>query len=226
MTEPEPARIRIVLADDHPMFLSGVASLLREVPDIEVIATVATGARALQVITELRPDVAVLDIAMPEMNGIAVVTRLAAERNPVPAIILSLYEDRLYVQQALAAGARGYILKRATTDNLLLAIRSVYAGGVYLDPIVAGQHIAAERTTPSARNSLRQILAASLSEREEEIIRFIALGFTSKEIAAKLAITSKSIETYKARAAEKLDLHSRAKIVQYAVLRGWLQGIA
>jgi DNA-binding NarL/FixJ family response regulator len=226
MTDPKPVRIRIVLADDHAMFLSGIAGVLREIPDIEVIATVGTGTRALQVIAELKPDVAVLDIAMPEMNGIAVVTKLAAERHSVPAVILSLYEDRLYVQQALAAGARGYILKRATTDSLVLAIRSVHAGGVYLDPIVAGQHIAAERAAPSARNSLGQIFAASLSEREEEIIRFIALGFTSKEIAAKLAITSKSIETYKARAAEKLDLHSRAKIVQYAVLRGWLQGIA
>lgn len=226
MTDLEPARIRIVLADDHPMFLSGVAALIRETSDMEVIASVTTGARALQVIAELKPDIAVLDIAMPEMNGIAVVTKLNAERHPVPAIMLSVYEDRLYVQQALAAGARGYILKRATSDNLLLAIRSVHAGGVYLDPMVASQHLAAERTAPAARNSLRQILMASLSEREEEIIRFIALGFTNKEIAAKLAITSKSIETYKARAAEKLDLRSRAKIVQYAVLRGWLQGIA
>lgn len=226
MTESEPRRIRVVLADDHPMFLSGVTSLLRDTPDIEVLASVTTGARALQVVAELRPDLAVLDIAMPEMNGIAVVTRLAAEPHSVPAIMLSVYEDRLYVQQALAAGARGYILKRATSDNLLLAIRSVHAGGIYLDPMVASQHLAAERTAPSARDSLRRILTASLSEREEEIIRFIALGYTNKEIAAKLAITSKSIETYKARAAEKLDLRSRAKIVQYAVLRGWLHVLA
>ncbi|SFL93018.1 response regulator transcription factor [Methylorubrum salsuginis] len=222
----DPRRIRVVLADDHPMFLSGVASLIRDTADIEVLASVGTGGRALQVIAELRPDIAVLDIAMPDMNGITVAARLSAEPHPVPAIMLSVYEDRLYVQQALSAGARGYILKRATSDNLLLAIRSVHAGGIYLDPMVASQQLATERTSPSVRDGMRRILPASLSDREEEILRFIALGYTNKEIASKLAITSKSIETYKARAAEKLGLRSRAKIVQYAVLRGWLHALA
>lgn len=226
MMDCETRRIRVVLADDHPLFLSGVASLIGGTPDIEVAAIATTGARALQVIAEVKPDVAILDIAMPETNGIALAAKLGGERNPVPTIMLSAHEDRLYVQQALAAGARGYVLKRATSDNLLLAIRSVHAGGIYLDPIVARQHLAAERVAPTTCDNLRRILMASLSVREEEIIRFIALGYTTKEIAAKLAITSKSIETYKARAAEKLDLRSRAKIVQYAVLRGWLQGLA
>ncbi|AWI87257.1 DNA-binding response regulator [Methylobacterium sp. DM1] len=226
MTDFEPSRIRVVLADDHPMFLSGVASLIGETEDIEVVATATSGARALQVVAEAKPDLAILDIAMPEMNGITLASKLSGERNPVPTIMLSVHEDRLYVQQALAAGARGYVLKRATSDNLLLAIRSVHAGGIYLDPMVASQHLAAERIVPAARDNLRRILMASLSVREEEIIRFVALGYTNKEIAAKLAITSKSIETYKARAAEKLDLRSRAKIVQYAVLRGWLHSVA
>lgn len=226
MSEPETGRIRIVLADDHPMLITGVSSLIAEAGDMQLVGTASTGGAAVRLIVEVKPDIAVLDIAMPDLNGIAVARQLALAGCRTPVIILSGHESRIYVTQSLSAGARGYLLKRTTGENLLHAIRSVHGGGLYLDPAIADRHVPSGGPGRPARTSPARTGAVQLTDRETEVLRLVALGFTNKEIAAELGVTSKSIETYKARASDKLGLRSRAKIVQYAILRGWLNDIA
>jgi DNA-binding NarL/FixJ family response regulator len=215
--------VTVFLADDHPLFLNGVRQLLSPHDELDVVGEALSGGRALASILDLQPDVAVLDVAMPEMNGIEVVRRLGELSCPAAAIVLSTYEDGIYVKQALAAGARGYVLKRSAADSLLHAIRAVSQGGVYLDPAIAGQHIAG--THAAARTGADGSgLKIDLTDREQDVVRLIAFGFTSKEIGAKLSITAASVDTYKARACEKLGVQSRAKLVEYAILRGWFHG--
>jgi DNA-binding NarL/FixJ family response regulator len=220
----EVAKLRVALADDHLLMLEGLVALIRETPDMEFVGQATTGPRACAMIRDLKPDIAVLDICMPEMNGFAVAQRAAEEGSGARLIGLSFNEDRLYFKQAMEVGLRGYVLKRSAAENLLFAIRSVARGGFYIDPILAGQvmglssrgHGRSIATRPNANEP-------ELTVREEEVLRLIALGFTIKEAAGLLGVTDKSIETYKARAAEKLKLGSRARIVQYGVSHGWFQ---
>lgn len=223
MTEPPDTRIRVILADDHPIFLAGIAGLIRDSGDITVVASAGTGAQVLRLIPAFEPDILVLDIAMPERSGIEVLRRLQGEGRSIRAIMLSLYEDRFYVQQALAAGARGYVVKRASADHLLHAIRAVHVGGMYLDPLIAGSYLPGDGAAPNGQCAGER---SPLTERETEILKLIALGYTIKEIAGRLGISAKSIETYKFRAIDKLGLHSRARIVEYAILRGWLTTVS
>lgn len=217
--------IRIVLADDHPIFRQGVRRLLEEAGEIEVVGESANGGQSLAMITELRPDIAVLDVNMPIANGIVVTRQLAASGSATRVVILSVGEERLFVCLALSAGAYGYVLKRSASDNLLHAIRAVHRGGLYLDPTIAERHVMPLSAAREMKRGAEASGAPSLTEREQAILRSIALGLTSKEIAAKLGISAKSIETYKVRACEKLDIRGRSKIVQYALLQGWLQDL-
>ena len=214
------ALIRVVLADDHPVFRHGVTSLINESGEIAVVASVETGAAALRAIQQHEPDVAILDINMPEMNGVTVVRNLTKSGSPTHAILLSVYDSRVFVEQAFEAGARGYVLKRSAFQNIARAVRAVHAGGIYLDPALP------ERTAPHRRlsSSVDEQICSTLNEREKDILRLVAFGFTSKEIADRLAATPKTVETQKARACTKLGLASRAQIVQFAILQGWLHG--
>ena len=211
-------QIRVALADDHPVVLAGVRSLLQSAPEMVIVGEATNGKEALALFRESKPDVAVLDISMPGMNGIEVARRLLKEAPDTRLLALSVHEDRAYVQPLLKAGARGYLLKRSAAEDLVRAIRAVAAGGIYLDPAVAGQAIAdlSHRAAGGATNP------EALSDRESEVLRLTAQGFTNKEIAGRLEVSSKTVETYKARACEKLGLHTRAEIVRYAVAQGWL----
>ncbi|MBX9932034.1 MAG: response regulator transcription factor [Methylobacterium sp.] len=222
MTARSEKPIRVVLSDDHPLFLEGVRSLLEIASDIDIVGEANSGARALRLITDLKPDVAVLDISMPSSNGISVTKQLVAAGSPTRVVILSFHDDRTFVREALDAGARGYVLKRSAGENLLQAIRSTYGGGLYLDPAITEQLLPPADST-KRRSDRNGGLAQTLTDREREVIRLIALGFTNKEVAGKLGVTAKSVETYKLRASEKLELHTRTKIVQYAVLQGWFR---
>ncbi|ABY30067.1 response regulator transcription factor [Methylorubrum extorquens] len=212
--------IHVVLADDHPVFRHGVTSLIADSGEIVVVASVETGAAAYRAIVQHEPDVAILDINMPEMNGVTVLRHLARTGTRTQAIMLSVYESRVYIDQAFEAGARGYVLKRSAFQNIASAVRAVHAGGIYLDPALP------ERTAPHRRlsSSVDEAACSTLSERERDILRFVAFGFTSKEVADRLGATPKAIETQKARACTKLGLASRAQIVQFAILQGWLHG--
>lgn len=213
--------IRIALADDHPVFRHGVADLLANTGEVEIVASVDTGIDAVRAITDLTPDVAILDLAMPDMNGVAVIRKLVERHSPTRAIILSVYESRVYVDQAFEAGACGYVLKRSAFLNIVQAVRAVRAGGTYTDPALPARP--AGYKAPMACQS-HDDMQSWLADREKEILRFVAYGFTSKEIAGHLRSTPKTVETQKARACSKLGISSRAQIVQFAILQGWLQG--
>ena len=214
---------RIVLADDHPIVLGGLRNLIRAQHDFELVGEASNGRQALSLIRETKPDVAVVDISMPELNGIVLSRRLAEEMPSLKIIMLTLHEDRAYLKQALDVGAGGYVLKRSAAENLVQAIRAVVVGGLYVDPAMANRMFDA---SPKRAGRLKSGVAyAELTDREAEVLKFAALGFTNKEIAYKLDVGVKSIETYKARGAEKLGLKTRAELVRYASAQGWLAGI-
>ena len=213
-------KIRIVLADDHPIVLDGLRNLIRAEPDFELVGEAASGLTALKIIREQRPDVAVLDISMPELNGILLSRRMAGEMPALRLLVLTLHEDRAYLNQALEAGVRGYVLKRSAVENLVQAIRAVMVGGLYIDPAIVGRVFESKQV--SKRLAARKGVAPALTDREADVLKMAALGFTNKEIASRLDVGVKSIETYKARGLEKLGLKTRAELVRYASGQGWL----
>jgi DNA-binding NarL/FixJ family response regulator len=213
--------IRVALVDDHPVVLAGIAALLQSAPDICVVGSAATGADALALIEEHAPDLAVIDISLPDMSGVSLAQTILAKHPEIRIITLTVHESRAYVQSLLLAGVKGYVLKRAAADDLIRAVRAVAAGGVYLDPSVAEQAL----PTGAADRASSRAGSEELSPREEAVLKFTAQGFSNKEIAGRLEISVKSVETYKARAALKFDLRSRADIVRYGVSRGWLDAI-
>ena len=213
-------KIRIVLADDHPIVLDGLRNLIRAEPDFELVGEAASGLSALKIIREQRPDVAVLDISMPELNGIVLSRRLNGEMPALRLLILTLHEDRAYLNQALEAGVRGYVLKRSAVENLVQAIRAVLVGGLYIDPAIVGRVFESKQI--NKRLAARKGVAPALTDREADVLKMAALGFTNKEIASRLDVGVKSIETYKARGLEKLGLKTRAELVRYASGQGWL----
>ncbi len=213
-------KIRIVLADDHPIVLDGLRNLIRAEPDFELVGEAASGLNALKIIREQRPDVAVLDISMPELNGIVLSRRLAGEMPTLRLLILTLHEDRAYLNQALEAGVRGYVLKRSAVENLVQAIRAVLVGGLYIDPAIVGRVFESKQI--NKRLAGRKGVSPALTDREADVLKMAALGFTNKEIASRLDVGVKSIETYKARGLEKLGLKTRAELVRYASGQGWL----
>lgn len=211
--------IRVALADDHPVVLAGIKSLLHGASDLELVGEATNGTAALVMIKQTTPDVAVLDLSMPGLSGLEL-TRLLGEQCPsVKVIALTVYEDRAYVQPLLEAGARGFLLKRSAAEDLVRAVRAVAAGGMVLDPAIA------DKAFPDRQRNEAVSAAADLSPRETDVLRFTAQGFGNKEIAGRLEVSVKTVETYKARAAEKLGLHSRAAIVRYGAAQGWLDGL-
>ena len=214
-------RIRVAIADDHPVVLAGIKALLQAAPEIDLVGEARDGAAALRLVTAERPDAAVVDISMPEMNGLDLARRIAAAVPEARVIALTLHEDRAYVQRMLDAGVRGYLLKRSAAEDLVRAVRAVAEGGLYLDPAVAGKALAETAATAKAAAA-----DGALSPREAEVLRFTARGFSNKEIALRFDVSVKTIETHRSRAADKLGLRSRAEIVRYAAAKGWLDGLA
>ena len=214
---------RIVLADDHPIVLGGLRNLIQAEPDLQLVGEAANGFAALKVIREQQPDVAVIDISMPEMNGILVSRRLASEMPSVKVLVLTLHEDRAYLRQALDVGVRGYVLKRSAAENLIQAIRAVIVGGLYVDPAIA--NLVFDASSRRARGQKDGGTGLPLTDREGEVLRLVALGFTNKEIARKLNVGIKSIETYRLRGSEKIGLKTRAELIRYASAQGWLADV-
>lgn len=215
-------KIRIILSDDHPIVLTGLRNLIEAENDLELVGAASNGAAALKLIREVKPDVAILDISMPDLNGIVVARRLADEMPEIKLLVLTLHEDRAYLKQALEAGVRGYVLKRSASENLIHAIRAVVVGGLYVDPAVVDRVF----DSSSARNTRKVVQALpQLTEREAEVLKLTALGFTNKETARRLDVGVKSVETYKARGMDKLGLKTRADLVRYASAQGWLSDI-
>jgi DNA-binding NarL/FixJ family response regulator len=169
------------------------------------------------------PDIAVVDIAMPGLNGIAVARRLASECPSVRVVILTFYEEQSFVKQALAAGVRGYVLKRSAAENLVEATRAVVRGEIYIDPLLADDLPGG--VVSSASKASQASEALGLTDRETSVLKSLARGLTSKEIAARLDLSVKTVDTYKARATEKLQLKTRAEIVRFGLAQGWLEEV-
>jgi DNA-binding NarL/FixJ family response regulator len=214
-----PTQLRIFLADDHPVVREGLKALVNGQPDMEIVGDVADGRAAVEQAPTCRPDVIMMDISMPGLNGAQATAELQRVCPDSRILVLSVHEDTSYVRESLRAGASGYILKRTAPAGLIQAIRDVAAGGVYVDPILAGAVLG---PLVRQRTAAAGAVTDELSEREADVVRLVASGYTNKEIAARLGISVKTVETYKARAMEKLGLQSRAALVRYAVGRGWL----
>jgi DNA-binding NarL/FixJ family response regulator len=212
-------KIRVTLADDHPIILSGLRSLIQAQVDLELVGEATDGLLALEMIKQQKPDVAVVDISMPDLNGLKVAQRVSQFLPSVRLIALTQHEDRAYVKQALDAGIRGYVLKRSAAENLVHAIRAVFDAGLYVDPAVAYRMF---DDIPRRAGRQQSESARALTDREMDVIKLVALGFTSKEIARQFDLSVKTVETYKSRASEKLGLKSRVEIVRFASNQGWL----
>lgn len=212
------AKIRVLIADDHPIFLAGIRSFLTGHRRIEVVGEATSAAQTIQLLAQTRPSIAVAEASL---NGIPMINHIIRAAPDVRVICLSEHDDDAHVREAIAAGVRGYVLKRSTCENLLGAIEAVNRGEVYVDSALAGQVSAVFRPKPDSAKAAGQPKHA-LTERERTVLKLIALGYTNREVADKLGVTIKSVETYKTRASAKLDIDSRPKIIQYAILQGWL----
>jgi DNA-binding NarL/FixJ family response regulator len=221
MTLDVGSRLRILLADDHPLVLDGIRSLLRGDPGLEIVGEARDGRTALRMALDLKPDIVVLDLSMPGLNGVDVTRQLLRECPLCKVIVLTVHEDRSYFRKLIEVGAVGYVLKRSVSEDLRRAIHSVAAGGVYLDPSIASKAIDGI-AHKAGETSDRWV---DLSEREIEILRLAALGHSNKELATLLNLSVKSVETYKARGMDKLGFHSRVQLVGYAVSEGWLKEV-
>ena len=215
------AKLRVLLAEDHAVVRDGLRSLIEGQADMAVVGEAEDGETACREAKECAPDVVVMDISMPRLNGAQATERLRRESPAARVLVLTAYEDKSYLRQLLAAGASGYLLKRAAANELVHAIRTVAAGGVYIDPALAGKVVDSFIRQLAPGEERRP--GPDLSEREVEVLRLIAWGYSYKEIAAQLGIGVRTVETYKTRLMEKLELRSRADIVRYAVQQGWLQ---
>lgn len=213
------SQLNIFLADDHTMVRAGLRALIDAEANMHVVGEAGDGLEALERIATCQPDVAVVDLVMPRLGGLAVIERLTMRAPRSRVLVLSVHEDMSHLRQALDAGAAGYVLKRSAAETLIGALNVIVSGGIYIDPAfgtvpahqLIGQH-------PGHGDSP----TTTLSEREAVVLRLIAQGYSNKEIAFQLDLSVKTIETYKARALEKLGLNSRVEIVRYALERGWL----
>lgn len=213
------SKVRVLLVDDHPLMRAAVKGLLNAEPGIDVVAEADNGATAVQLAQELRPDVVIMDVSLPQIGGAEATKQILAANPEVRVLVLSAHQEPAFARLLLDNGAAGYVPKRCAGDELVRAIRIVMTGGTYLDPSLARVLIGSRHR----RMSPGGVPAATLSERETEVIRLVAHGHTAKEIALALELSPRTMETYKARAMYKLNLRTRADLVRYATRCGWLQ---
>jgi DNA-binding NarL/FixJ family response regulator len=212
-------KLRILLADDHKIVREGLRTLINSQPDMQVIGEAANGKEVLVKARELKPDVVVMDLSMPELNGLQATERLKAERPEMKVVALTAHEDESYLRQLCKVGAAGYVLKRSAGDELVKAISEVAKGGVHYEASLASKALAKQVTGSPVKGESH---AGDLSDREKEVLIMLAWGYSNKEIAGRLKLSVKTVETYKVRIGEKLDLRSRTEMVQYALRLGWL----
>jgi DNA-binding NarL/FixJ family response regulator len=226
--------MKVLLADDHRIVREGLRSLLETQPDLQVVAEASDGRQAVEMARQLSPDVVVMDVAMPQLNGIEATRQISAEEPAMKVVALSMHSDRRFVSEALKAGASGYVLKDGAFDELISAIRAVVADRVYLSPRVAGMVVEDYvRRLPSRGNggtqqqpgqddsdNTRRSVFDALTPREREVLQLMAEGFATKEVAHRLHVSVKTVETHRRQIMEKLDLHSVAELTKYAIREG------
>jgi DNA-binding NarL/FixJ family response regulator len=214
-----PGRLRILLADDHVTVRHGLKLLIDGQPDMQVVSEASDGNGAVLLAASTKPDVVVLDISMPGMNGLAATKKLKEQQPGMAIITLTRHSDDAYLQELLRAGVSGYVLKQSAPTELLQAIRAAAAGGQYLDSTLTARVTAGFLTRQGKKVKES---GGALTEREAEVLRLIASGYSNKEIAARLSLSVKTVEAHKANAMRKLELTGRIDIVKYALLQGWL----
>ena len=208
--------IRVLLADDHTLVRAGIRSLLENMEGIEVIAEAGDGREALRLVRTHRPDVVLMDIAMPGLNGLEAAARIAKKFPNVRVIILSMHVNEEYVLQALRAGAAGYMVKGADAAELEIAIRAVARGETYLSPMVSKHVVTDYIQRISGETSPLELL----TPRQREVLQLIAEGYSTKKIARTLKISVKTVETHRMQLMERLDIHDIAGLVRYAIRIG------
>lgn len=208
--------IRIVLADDHRMILAALRSLLEKEIDIAVVGEAGDGTALLELVERTAPDIAVVDVGMPGMNGVEATRRLLAARPVLKVLALSAYSDKRFVLEMLEAGAKGYLIKASASDELPRAIRAIAQGQTYLCPEVAGSIVEAARD----KTSLAGNAAPKLGQREREVLALLSEGKSSSEIAVRMHIAPSTVEVHRRNIMRKLDLHSVAELTKYAIREG------
>ena len=217
------SKLRILLAEDHETIRDGLKLLLNAQADMEIVGEADNGRIAVQLGQHLLPDVVVMDVSMPELNGLQATKKLKQKCPQVKVLTLTRHTDDSYLQQLLQAGASGYVLKQSKSAELLRAIRAVVAGQTYLDPAITEKAVSQIRS--GGRIARGPSPAANLTDRETQVLRLIALGYINKEVAARLNLSIKTVEVHKANGMRKMGMKSRVDIVSYAMLQGWLQDI-
>ncbi|HEX2351034.1 MAG TPA: response regulator transcription factor [Ktedonobacterales bacterium] len=216
-----PQKIRVLLADDHTILRAGLRMMLDAQPDIEVVGEASDGRQALAEAQRLQPDVVLMDITMPEMNGIEATRQVKRTLDSTRVLILTMHENEEYLFQVLRAGASGYILKEAASTELISAIRIVWAGRFYMSP--SAQSMMVGDYLQRVRSGEERDSYSALTEREREILKLVAEGHTNNQIAERLFISPKTVDTHRTHIMDKLNLHSRAELVKYAMRRGLLE---
>ncbi|WP_295583700.1 response regulator transcription factor [uncultured Lamprocystis sp.] len=205
--------VSVILAEDHAIVRQGLAALLQAEPDIALLGQAADGAAAWSMIAAHQPDIAILDLSMPQATGIEITRRVEAAALDTRCLLLTMHDDPAAALEAQEAGAAGYVLKDNSFEDLVLAVRSIAAGGTFVSPSIRAKLRALQRNGQTH---------PALSDREREVLRLVALGHSSKEIARLLAISPRTVDTYRSRLMHKLGLHSVADVVRYAVQGGML----
>ncbi|HEX5158448.1 MAG TPA: response regulator transcription factor [Ktedonobacterales bacterium] len=218
------APIRVLLVDDHPIFRAGLRALLESQPDVRVIGEAGNGAEAIARAIELRPDIILLDISMPDVDGLEALRRMQADHVPGKALVLTMHAENEYLFQVLESGGYGYVLKQGVDTDLFTAIRTVAAGDIFLYPsataLLLSRYREQKRTLAETEDGSHP---DGLSEREREVLSLTAQGYSSQEIGDQLALSAKTVETYRIRVMRKLNLRHRSDLVRYALRVGLLQ---
>ncbi len=213
------SKLRIVLADDHAMMRDGLVSLIDAQPDMQVVGQAGNGREAIARAHEMLPDIIIMDVSMPELDGIQATRQLKIAHPTLKVLALTAYDNPVYVRQLFDAGATGYILKNLAAQELIHAIRIVAEGQTYLDPTMSES----ATSSPAGERLRGSVRRGELTGREQEILLLVAQGYTNKEIAIRLTISVKTVESHKGNIMTKLDLKNRADAVRYAARQGWLR---
>lgn len=211
--------LQIFLADDHAVVREGLKTLINAQHDMQVVGEASDGQTVVQQASDCQPDLVIMDISMPKMNGVQATAALKQACPEIKVLVLSAHEDVIYLRELLAVGASGYLLKHTAADALIQAIRQVAAGGMYLEPSLS-KHVLARFVRVPAANDM---LGGELSDRETDVLQRVAQGYSNQAIADQLILSVKTVETYRARAMKKLGLESRVALVHYALEHGWLR---
>jgi two-component system, NarL family, response regulator NreC len=217
------SKIRILIVDDHTILRAGLRMLINAQPDMEAVSEAMDGHEALWRAREIKPDVVLMDITMPKTGGLQVLEQLRQVCPHTRILVLTMHDDPAYALSVLAAGGLGYVVKRSADSDLLAAIRAVYRGRTFVDPTLAGslvQELLGKQVSAGAVDG--GVRRSLLSPREREVLRLLAQGYTNQQAARSIMVSVKTVETYRARIAQKLGLHSRAELTRYALESGLL----